>query len=51
MAWTDQPTADRVQWVAKSLSEPRTAHWIADEADVSPATARKYLKSLPMSGS
>ena len=46
MTWTDQPAADRVQWVAESLSEPRTAHWVADEADVSPATARKYLEKL-----
>lgn len=46
MAWDDQPAADRVRWVAESLSEPRTAHWIADEADVSPATAKKYLEKL-----
>lgn len=46
MAWDDQPAADRVRWVAESLSEPRTAHWVAEEAAVSPATARKYLEKL-----
>lgn len=46
MAWSDQPAADRVQWIAESLSEPQTAHWVADEAEVSPATARKYLEKL-----
>lgn len=46
MSWTDQPAADRVRWVAESLDQPRTAHWIATEADVSPATARKYLEKL-----
>lgn len=46
MSWADQPAADRVQWVAESLNEPKTAHWVADEADVSPATARKYLEKL-----
>lgn len=46
MSWSDQPAVDRVQWVAESLSEPQTAHWVADEADVSPATARKYLEKL-----
>jgi hypothetical protein len=46
MSWADQPAADRVQWVAESLNEPKTAHWVANEADVSPATARKYLEKL-----
>jgi uncharacterized protein YhaN len=46
MAWTDQPAADRVRWVAESLGEPRTANWVATEANVSPATARKYLERL-----
>lgn len=46
MTWDDQSAADRVRWVAESLAEPRTAHWVADEADVSPATARKYLERL-----
>lgn len=46
MDWSDQPAVDRVRWVATSLDEPRTAHWVADEADVSPATARKYLERL-----
>lgn len=46
MSWDDQPAADRVRWVAESLSQPRTAHWVATEADVSPATAQKYLEKL-----
>ena len=46
MTWTDQPAADRVQWVADALDQPRTAGWVAEEADVSPATARKYLERL-----
>jgi predicted ArsR family transcriptional regulator len=46
MDWTDQPAVDRVRWVAESLERPRTAHWVADEAGVSPSTARKYLERL-----
>lgn len=46
MTWEDQPTADRVRWVAESLGDPRTAHWVSEQARVSPATARKYLETL-----
>jgi hypothetical protein len=46
MAWTDEPALDRVRWVAESLGEPRTANWVADEAEVAPSTARKYLERL-----
>jgi uncharacterized protein YhaN len=46
MAWTDQPAADRVRWVAESLGAPRTANWVATEADVSPVTARKCPERL-----
>ena len=46
MTWTDQPAADRVRWVAASLGEPRTGHWVAREAEVSPSTAKKYLEKL-----
>jgi DNA-binding transcriptional ArsR family regulator len=46
MSWADQSAADRVRWVAESLAEPRTAGWVAEEAEVSPSTARKYLERL-----
>jgi DNA-binding transcriptional ArsR family regulator len=46
MSWEDQSAADRVRWVAESLAEPRTANWVAEEATVSPSTARKYLERL-----
>ncbi|GGL41565.1 hypothetical protein GCM10009037_26410 [Halarchaeum grantii] len=37
---------DRVQSVASSLEEPRTAGWIADEAYVSEPTTRDHLERL-----
>lgn len=46
MSWTDQSAADQVRWVAELLGEPRTANRVAEEADVSPSTARKYLERL-----
>lgn len=36
----------RVETVATTLREPRTAGWVADRADVSVPTARKYLDRL-----
>lgn len=45
--WIKQTTAfDRVKSVALTLSEPRTAAWIADEAHVSENTARSHLVRL-----
>lgn len=37
---------DQVRAVADTLTEPRTAGWVAEEADVSEATARKHLNAL-----
>lgn len=46
-SWDDDLTArERVRLVARSLSEPRTASWIAEEADVAHGTAKKYLEQL-----
>ncbi len=36
----------RVENIATTLREPRSAQWVADRADVSPPTARKYLDRL-----
>lgn len=48
--WTDQTAAERVRMVALAVSEPRTANWIATEADVAHDTARKYLEQLADDG-
>jgi len=46
-AWKEQTTAfDRVRSVAQTVTEPRTASWIADEAAVSENTARDHLQRL-----
>lgn len=38
--------AERVEAVALTVSEPRTANWIATEAEVAHETATKYLTRL-----
>ncbi|GGL45353.1 hypothetical protein GCM10009037_30990 [Halarchaeum grantii] len=43
---TKLSAAERVEAVALSVSEPRTANWIAGEADVAHETATKYLTRL-----
>lgn len=46
-AWTKATTPfERVRSVAKTVSHPRTAAWIADVACVSEDTARHYLDQL-----
>jgi predicted ArsR family transcriptional regulator len=46
-AWKEHTIGfDRVQSVALTLSEPRTAAWIADEALVAENTARRHLQRL-----
>lgn len=50
-SWTDTMTArERVETIATTLSEPRTANWIADQADVKWDTAKKHLDDLAESG-
>ncbi|AQL42322.1 transcriptional regulator [Halorientalis sp. IM1011] len=45
--WVENTSAfDRVKSVALTLSEPRTAGWIASEAQVSENTARSHLTRL-----
>lgn len=46
-AWKAHTSSfDRVQSVALTVSEPRTAGWIADEALVAENTARRHLERL-----
>ena len=46
-AWKEQTTAfDRVQSIAQTVTEPRSASWIAAEAAVSENTARGHLQRL-----
>lgn len=50
-AWTDGlSAAKRVEAVALTVGEPRTANWIATEAEVAHETATKYLKRLVADG-
>lgn len=45
--WKENASAfDRVKSVTMTLTEPRPASWIADEAVVSPNTARDHLRRL-----
>lgn len=45
--WKENTSAfDRVKSVTMTLTEPRPASWIADEAAVSPNTARAHLDRL-----
>lgn len=46
-AWKEHASAfDRVKSVTMTLTEPQPASWIADEAAVSPNTARDHLRRL-----
>lgn len=50
-SWTESMTArERVETIATTLSEPRTANWIAEQADVKWDTAKKHLEDLAESG-
>jgi hypothetical protein len=50
-SWTDSMTArERVETIATTLSTPRTANWVADQADVKWDTAKRHLDSLVESG-
>lgn len=49
--WTESASArERVRSVALTLGEPRTANWVATEADVAHETAKKYLDQLVEDG-
>lgn len=41
---------DRVRAVAETLTRPRSAMWVSDQADVDYKTARKYLSKLTDDG-
>lgn len=46
-AWKEHTSAfDRVRSVAQTVSRPRSASWIAEEAAVAPNTARDHLDRL-----
>ncbi|UHH26689.1 DUF7342 family protein [Halobacterium noricense] len=50
-SWTESMTArERVETIATTLSEPRTANWIAEQADVKWDTAKKHLDNLAETG-
>lgn len=50
-SWTDSMTArERVETIATTLSTPRTANWVADQAEVKWDTAKRHLDSLVESG-
>ncbi|AKH97441.1 hypothetical protein HLASF_0951 [Halanaeroarchaeum sulfurireducens] len=50
-SWTESMTArERVETIATTLSEPRTANWVAEQADVEWDTAKKHLDDLAESG-
>ncbi|WP_434522810.1 DUF7342 family protein [Halorubrum sp. AS12] len=45
--WKEHASAfDRIKSVTMTLSEPRSAPWIAEQAAVSPNTARDHLRRL-----
>ena len=49
--WTETMTArERVETIATTLSKPRTANWVAEQADVKWDTAKKHLNDLVDSG-
>lgn len=50
-SWTESTTAqERVETIATTLSQPRTANWVAEQAEVKWDTAKKYLDDLVESG-
>jgi DNA-binding transcriptional ArsR family regulator len=50
-SWADGlSAAERVEAVALTVDEPRTANWIASEAEVAHETATKYLRRLTDDG-
>lgn len=50
-SWTESTTArERVETIATTLSTPRTANWVAEQAEVQWDTAKKHLDALVESG-
>lgn len=50
-SWSERlSAAERVRMVAETVDEPRTANWVAEEAEVAHETARKYLDRLSEDG-
>jgi predicted ArsR family transcriptional regulator len=50
-SWTgSMPARDRVEPIATTLSDPRTANWIADQVDVRWDMAKTHLGDLTESG-
>lgn len=50
-SWNDSMTArERVETIATTLSHPRTANWVAEQADVKWDTAKKHLEDIVESG-
>lgn len=50
-SWTESMTArERVETIATTLQKPRTANWVADQAEVKWDTAKKHLDDLAESG-
>ena len=49
--WTESMTArERVETIATTLEEPRTANWVAEQAEVKWDTAKKHLDDLVDAG-
>ena len=49
--WTESMTArERVETIATTLDDPRTANWVADQAEVKWDTAKKHLDTLVEAG-
>jgi predicted ArsR family transcriptional regulator len=49
--WTDKMTArERVETIATTLEDPRTANWVAEQAEVKWDTAKKHLDTLVDAG-
>lgn len=50
-AWTESMTArERVETIATTLDQPRTANWIAEQSAVKWDTAKKHLDNLVDAG-
>jgi DNA-binding transcriptional ArsR family regulator len=50
-SWAESTTArERVETIGTTLSEPRTANWVAEQAEVTWDTAKKHLDDLAEAG-